>query len=366
MHTKKLFYIALFFLTASGFAQDKIKITNTFGADKDSISSRDFLDVNHFSYFEYDVADRIHFDYSSDLFTARLRTTINPYDIEGYYSNITFKGYALFTPVKYFNLAIGNSFFNKFALDSFYFASFDDYPGHGKLLNDGIGILSKIDFNDFSSFPLKIKIALGVDTDSNYKWKQFGFNTGLNFNYSDFVNLSFTFKNIWSDKPFKFAGGLGLNFSQDIHINLGYVYNNTDKDFLLYSTKDSVFVNVYYAFKDIPLTLAFDVVSGLNDYFISDYKLTESQAFIPFTLGADVKYKYESWTFNCSAKLFKALKNDALGILEVKPGVKYKFNKNNSIETGLRITLKKDYKNADGIMIPNLSIPFTWKFNYEL
>ena len=68
MHTKKLFYIALFFLTASGFAQDKIKITNTFGADKDSISSRDFLDVNHFSYFEYDVADRIQFDYSSDLF----------------------------------------------------------------------------------------------------------------------------------------------------------------------------------------------------------------------------------------------------------------------------------------------------------
>lgn len=45
--------------------------------------------------------------------------------------------------------------------------------------------------------------------------------------------------------------------------------------------------------------------------------------------------------------------------------VDYKLNKNNTIMAGLRITVDTTYKNADGIIIPEVSIPITWKFKLE-
>ena len=45
--------------------------------------------------------------------------------------------------------------------------------------------------------------------------------------------------------------------------------------------------------------------------------------------------------------------------------VDYKLNKNNTIMAGLRFTVDTTYKNTDGIIIPEVSIPITWKFKLE-
>ena len=361
-----LIFCLLLFFSLPVFAKSSFSVTNTFGGDSSSISKKDLLAFNNFTNLEYTLADRIQLDGSNNIFTGRIRTTITPYDVEGDFSNITLKGYIYFHPNKYFGIAAGNSFFNKFALDSLYFLALDDAPNYGKLLNNGLGFYTAYDFFDISTIPLSMKLAFCVDTDSNYKWRELGFNFATEIALKNYFTAAATVKNVYDDENLSFAAGISQAYIKNLKFNIGYVYNNTDFDFLSAKTKHSVFLSASYSFEQKPFILSIDYVTGLNDSYISDKGVTKSRGYIPFTVATKLEYELNDDTsFDF---LFKINGNIGLmeqSLYELLSLVDYKLNKNNTIMAGLRLTVDTTYKNADGIIIPEVSIPITWKFKLE-
>lgn len=348
------------------FAKNSFSITNTLGGDSTSISKKDFLTFNNFTNLEYTLADRIQLDASNDIFTGRIRTTITPYDIDGEYSNITLKGYIYFHPNEYFGIAAGNAFFDKFAIKSFYFNAMDDAPNYGKLMNNGVGFYGAYDFSKKSDVPLSLKVSFCVDTESNYKWRELGFNFASDIKLKNYFEIGASLKNIYDDENMTFACSISQDFIKNLNFALGYVYNNTDSDILKVKTKDSIFLSSAYKFENIPMTLSLDYITGLNDSYISDKGVTKDRGYIPFTVASKIDYELnKDWKIH-----FLLQMNGNIGLMEQSlyqafTSVDYKLNKNNTFMTGLRITVDSTYKNADGIIIPEVSIPFTWKFKLE-
>ena len=211
-----------------------------------------------------------------------------------------------------------------------------------------------------------MKLAFCVDTDSNYKWRELGFNFATEIALKNYFTASATVKNVYDDENLSFAAGISQAYIKNLKFNIGYVYNNTDFDFLSAKTKHSVFLSASYSFEQKPFVLSIDYVTGLNDSYISDKGVTKSRGYIPFTVATKLEYEFNDDTnFDF---LFKINGNIGLmeqSLYELLSLVDYKLNKNNTIMAGLRFTVDTTYKNADGIIIPEVSIPITWKFKLE-
>lgn len=140
------------------YCKPSYTITNILGGNEDDISSKDFIDLNYEGALEFTIGDRFQFDVNTELFVSRIRLTLSSYDVSGAYSNINIKGYGFYTPVKWFGIAVGNSFFSKFAMKQYYFGALDDYPVYGKLLENGIGLYTYIDVFYLFHLPLKLQV----------------------------------------------------------------------------------------------------------------------------------------------------------------------------------------------------------------
>lgn len=347
------------------YTKSQYTITNILGGDEDSISHKDFLDLNYEGDPEFSIADRIQFDLNTSKFFGRVRLNIIPFDIDGSYANLSLKGYGFYSPVKYFGIAMGNSFFSKFGMKQCYFSALDDYPIYGKLLRSGIGLYSMIDFSDFSSVPLLIKLTGEIDTKSNFHFPNIGFNICYQLELKDYFLLGGVVNNIFDTEHPLVSVSVGQKFIDNLILNIGYTYNDTDTNFIPKKAKDTLFLNIGYDFEKINFKLYIDYISALNSYYISSKNNIKDHGYVPFLVALRTVYTTNNSSeieLNFKMKGYIGLEGQNLYV--IYPSYTKIINKNNSVKIGARVTINENSKNIFGVIIPDLSIPVSWKFKY--
>ncbi len=374
---RSFFHIYFFFFFLSLLCSEKIYAKNEFtftniaGGNQDTISSKDFFDSNFVTSIGFTFADRLQLDLAGDNFSGRVRLTALPYYANGTYSDLVLKGYGYFYPVKNFGFAFGNSFFNKFGMDEFYYASEDDYPDYGKFFKNGLGIIGSVPLPDLFSVPVSMKLSAGIDIGSdNHPVTAIGFNAAWEFMFGKLFGIGGTVSNIAEKDPVSVAVGIGFFGVDRLKLNAGYVYNMSETDFLPKKAKDVIFLSGGYSFKKLDFSVYADFMTSVNDKYVSGKDRVEIRGYAPYAFSGRFDYVgFSDMTLTLKFRMSSYIGRKNQGTYEIFPSVEYKINKNMTLDGGLRITLRENFKATPDFVIPeminpNISIPVTFRFKY--
>lgn len=348
------------------FSQNALSVSNTIGADKDSISNGDFVECIMSKNLNSNFSDRLQLDTKNNSLTGRIRLTFEPSKINGSETKIGFRGYAAFTPIKQLDFVFGNSFFNKYALDSFYFHAQDTYENYGKLLVNGIGIQTNIKFQNLINVPLSLKLALGLDIKNDeLTLEELNYTFGYSLVLKNVFAIEGKFSNINNKNPLQTSMAINFNFIKSLCLNAGFVNNNYDSDVLLDKTKNIFFLSSEYTFEKIHLTLFADYITGLNKFYISKKGNIKTSETIPYVIASKIEFKcFENTKLLLSYKYADYIYSEENSITSILLSTTNDLDKNNSITAGIRFEINEAVKNENNQIKPNITFPLTWRFQY--
>jgi len=343
----------------------EVTLTNTFGADVDNTSTRDFILVDsNGNKNSMLIGDRIQLDVGTEDFDGRVRLNFS--------SDKTFslKGYGNVRPVKYLNIAAGNYFFWKWSIDSAYLMATEDFLSHGKLLDDdGVGAVLNFD-TDKVIYQVAGGIGASADTDANF---------GLQIKIKD-ISSSFgaTFQNVTENKR-TISAYASTSIIPNFTFNIGYIYNPTDTWYIcgqqnsidyckhLYttvsqsSTQHLIQASVGYTYEKFGAYT--DLMIGLNNKYYNngnfDSKLNDG---IPVYAAIKVSYNVlDNVVISTQCKYNHWLGTDkSYDAFSVYPMVSYTTKKVGTFNVGARIFFNAE----DGFN--GFNIPFTWKYKFTI
>ena len=346
----KKFLISFAFLSliAAGVSGQSISLTNTFGGNSDNVGTSDFLKFDEDSDKKAAVVgDRIQLDLASEHIDSRVRLNIS--GDKDFAPAI--QGYVNFRPFQPVNIIGGNKFFWKWTTAGAYLAAIDDFLVHGKLADDnGAGIIVNIAPED-KDFGFTFAGAVGARASLDL-------NTGFQFYIKDTLTLGFTGQDLTTESA-SFGGYLALNFVKNLILNLGYTYNNTDSGYIQGSQHLAQF-STGYSFEDLPLSLYFDFLSGLNsnsNYNAEAGDYVKLDKGVPLYAAFRANYKFsDQLNLNASVKINHKLNaEDSLTSFTIYPYFDYKTSAG-TFRSGIRLSLDDD-KGYKGF-----NIPFSWQY----
>lgn len=312
MNKKTVAILFLCCVVNSIFAQ-KLSIKNIFGGDFDSLGDYDLFsqttetDVNgtDISKTRFALGDRFQVELDSKMIDAKVRLEMLYQNNDETVPTFLFipTGFIQFEPIKQLGIAVGNSFYQTFAIPSAYLAAADDTTKHGRLLTDSLGEDLLFGTNDFSvysnGFSGGITSFWKWGTFDEYYFKLAGGTTfcyvsdewknavdfGINLGIENIFDIGCTAQNVL-DNDKKLGAFIGCTAVQNAVMNAAFYYNFTDSEYLpearvnrggvdefkKQTTKYAVGLSVGYDFKNVGFSIFADFITGLTNEYIGKIK----------------------------------------------------------------------------------------------
>lgn len=350
----------------NAFSQTTFSVTNTIGANKDSISDKDFVECTPQSELNFYFADRLQLDVKNNFLTGRARLSIEPNKSNGNDVKLGLKGFITLTPFDALEIAAGNSFSSKYSLNSFNLQAYDETEDYGLMLTSGIGMIGKLNFENYSSIPLIIKLAAGIDIKNDSEKIE---NLGYTFSYSLAIKKLFAIEgvvtNINNGFPLQTSVAASINFIKDLKVNGGYIHNLSESEILTEKSQDLIFFSAGYYIKNISLGIYADYITGLNKNYISKKGEIKENETIPYAIATRITYNGITDTeLELTFKYNDCRYKNESSVTTLLLQANRKLDSNNSITTGIRVSIDEKIKDENNKIKPNISFPLTWRFQY--
>lgn len=360
---KKILTVFIFLsFSLSAFSQ-VFKISDTFGANENTLSGVNFFEGDYLTF-----ADRIQSDLKTKYVSGRARLDFYNLNLldkkkwtgDEYKAQILFKGY-LQAGIPYISLVAGNSFFSKFDIKASEVFPLDEVPNYGKVLKDGIGLYSEINFDKKN----KLSLGAAVESDTIFAGEDFALDFGFDFVQKNTFSLGASIRDVTQGAFGKYSLFGGYYF-KDFKITSGFIYNNTDEDILPYEAKYSLQLGFLYKNKDNGIRASLALVSALNsEYLAAKKQVTKNYDYDAFPFMAAASFDYD---FSNGLEAGLLLKFSDLigeyncGSFVLYPHLNYVFC-NDLLE--LDGGLKFDFNNSGASRHLDFSLPLSLKISWQ-
>ncbi|MGN0728176.1 hypothetical protein [Treponema sp.] len=370
---------------ASVFAQS-FTITNWFGANDDNQGHGDFLEFNRkqkdnneyddgFTNEDAHVDNRLQFDFSSEKLDGRVRLETQGVKLNGKESQTRLRGFVRYAPLEMLNIALGNEFFTKIAIEPAYLPATDDTPAWGCMAKNGFAV---------TALPVEgLKLVGGIRGDTDYDDnEEYKLDLGAQYKVADVASIGGTAKSVTNGNR-TFGVFAGLNSVENLLLSAGFIYNANETGFLYNGltpectdedsgkAKYALQASFGYDFKDAGFSIYADVVSGLSskyikkvgdDYESVDHKNNDGDKGIPFKAKVLANYSVKEDTILSLALTEEAMFgwDDSL-VTTVYPYATFILpDSMGNLDMGVRLS----FAGSDGLV--KFSVPFTWKWKLSV